>query len=564
MKEKLNLPGEIVVFSNERIGKEIVKGEDVNCKGIYFDKCAFEGDLIFKNVDLNCGVVFFNECISNNIIHFSTCVSKNTDRGLTEFDTSNLLIKNSTFNNLIIDKQSEFNFGVRIIDGTELQELNISRLFSEQGSIYINESTIHKSLNFKNSKVASGIRLNRSTLGGTVRYENIIGSSFSFTKSHIKGNVFLWGGNISTITFNEGIYDDDFHIDAVKCNGLLTSIGDQFKKGIQIKYIHEPNDLKGGPKKYHIQSLTCNGIFEIIGSENSAVPFPIEEIKIISSFALSGQIIIKNIASNNLDISGTIKDVDILFDYCQFKEIKIDNLINSGSLRFQNIKAIKGNSSFLIKNSNLGKAYFFNFFFNTFSEVRVYDTILSDIFTSRVRWFENLNKTKDAQIDLNQVRDIFRQLKLSMEKQGDKINSSYFKKREMEIHYRSLNFKNNTGDLLMMWLNKSNNYGMSWIKPVIILLLIALPVLWLMIFLTSEELRLQPATSYEDLVYCINLFLMNINLYPQLLNPLNSLGNLFIDNNGVSFWFYSVSFIWKITVAYFVFQTVTAFRKYVK
>ena len=68
-------------------------------------------------------------------------------------------------------------------------------------------------------------------------------------------------------------------------------------------------------------------------------------------------------------------------------------------------------------------------------------SILIDIVIANVKWFsdKNLNsKTKETSPDYTQKKEIYRQIKFALERQGDRISSLKFKALEMNAYKKEL------------------------------------------------------------------------------------------------------------------------------
>ncbi|WP_338814185.1 hypothetical protein V9L05_02030 [Bernardetia sp. Wsw4-3y2] len=171
-----------------------------------------------------------------------------------------------------------------------------------------------------------------------------------------------------------------------------------------------------------------------------------------------------------------------------------------------------------------------------------------------------------------QVREIYRQIRFVLERQGDKIASLKFKSVEMETHKNEVinrfqyKWYHDLQDKIILLSGWTNDFGRSWFKPVRLMIPITIFFYFLIITGVSNKLS-----------YCPNLFSIQswyitlceycnyINIMPQLLDPTHSLSRIFIDNKYITigFWAYFFDYFYKVILAFFIFQVISAFRKYV-
>jgi hypothetical protein len=271
----------------------------------------------------------------------------------------------------------------------------------------------------------------------------------------------------------------------------------------------------------------------------------------------------------------------LFFRDCLYSNLYISNFFNKALISFNNNCPDQINHSFeelKIENSNLGNTEFYDFDFTIYPTVRIIDSRLDNIFVNGVKWFNpNQLHVDEAEIDprkiLLQKREIYRQLKLAAEKQSDRITSLRFKAREVETHNELLGkdrlfskkwFKQ-IGDITAIWAGSTNNHGQNWVKALGMIIGITLIIFYpLIISCVDPELTFWPInSSWKGFGFFWNKYTQYSNTLPELFNLVRRTEIIYreVDNLGwLRFW----DGFHRIILAFFIFQIVTAFRKFVK
>ncbi len=182
---------------------------------------------------------------------------------------------------------------------------------------------------------------------------------------------------------------------------------------------------------------------------------------------------------------------------CNINFLELDNFRNNGSLRFLNCQAQNFDSmpsQFLISRSNLGKAEFYNFDFASFQRVNIVNSVLLESLYISSNWTSNIVSidpytqppvsTKSdlpKRIYASVIREVYKQIKFAMSKQGNFIEEQYFHGLEMNAYDISLSFKNSFWTKSILKLSHwTSNYGQSFLRPLLTIALINIPLLILL------------------------------------------------------------------------------------
>lgn len=236
---------------------------------------------------------------------------------------------------------------------------------------------------------------------------------------------------------------------------------------------------------------------EIGGKDQSKV----KELSILHNNILS-KLQIANCRIERLSLSRLAEDTEVF--NCTINSVILQKVRNKGDLKFQNCKAypLKNMKSHFIANeSNLGKAEFFQFDFSSFNEVNLVNSLLIDCLFVNTTWSDNINCFSGDQMDnylndrvtykpfgklsskvfyretkqqLRDKREVYRQIKYALGKQGDIVNEQMFHAMEMNTYNRILNPNSkNFATKIILWLSYiSSNYGQSLTRPLLFLIVV--------------------------------------------------------------------------------------------
>lgn len=227
-------------------------------------------------------------------------------------------------------------------------------------------------------------------------------------------------------------------------------------------------------------------------------------------------------------------------------------------------------SSFSILDSDLGKIQFINCKLADFDAFYFTNSKLLDVFVAGTILPEKI-KVPNGYDHNEQTRLAFGQFKKIYENRGDTPMSLRYLSLEMKA-YQALLKKEEQGNypitgsyrqnmserFLLFWNRYSNNFGTSWIRGVVSTLVAA--TICYSIFCWSLGFRVGNNWAvFNELV----------SFAPQYLNPLRDVDSgpqVFKDsdllsNIKINFWARLWDYCSRVIVAYFVYQTIQAFRK---
>ena len=574
---------------------------------------------IYENCEI--GILSFNNCDLGNGAYFKNCKFRNVyiQRTIATEWTEEWFIENPdfrfsmTFDNCTISGElriigqvddtnknpCKFRRGISFVNNTVIGKMLIIDKVISDGEIAIEDSTV-EAIDIRASQMTE-LRFDRAKIGGFVRLEGIKNTgSFSFMDSNFGGQVKLWGSVSKSITFNNGVFQDDFKITAVLAENMYVQ-GAEFNKSFYITefdYSSEHHAFHNAITKFAISNTKVRDRFFVNGGLIDFKQY-VKSIEINFSNRLSGEFVFNNLrVSNSIHLKGTNYNASVQFIDVEINEVNLNHFINHGSLTFENMKSdTQDASSFNAIGSNLGKTMLLNSDLKSFKRLTIFNSILTDLVMTNTTWFDpnalnpiseqydsiltdmiRINTFKfnpDAlnlipeQEDCNywqQQKEIYRQLKCCMEANFDRTQALHFKAYEMQCYNKSLNWERGTrGDKILLKLNNwSNKHGLSWGQG-----------LWF---------------TFKTWIFFYSIFVMATDGIAFPWEP--DCRWLLFDSN---FWYHALQFLWlpdgldelggllngsaggfrmivgtlcfllgKIAIAYGIFQIISAFRKYGK
>lgn len=165
-------------------------------------------------------------------------------------------------------------------------------------------------------------------------------------------------------------------------------------------------------------------------------------------------------------------------------------------------------------------------------------------------------------------QEIYRQLKFASQKQGDMPQTLEFQRHEMN-YYRiivGLRKPRYWSEYIVLWSSQSNDFGKNWLKAFKLLILFSFLFYIPIGFLNTQVLdHLHFASSIAEVGNTLKItFWDNLTNWVTILNPTHSMKDLNENIHSISPWIYFWDLLSRVFVSYFIFQTISAFRKFNK
>jgi len=546
--------------------KVIIDSTLVNWKFREIKNVEFFELVQISDVEISSGLAFIN-CKFHKGIVIRNLDSRKFETSLNPFKVS-VLFSNCTALYLTFADLCKLDRGILIENNCQIGIVKFYETVIKNSGFQIKDSHIERTLDI--SRIKSEIKVSGSTIGGALRVENLEGD-ISLIKSVFKGWVKLWACKCkNSIVLNYNTFEDTFDIQGCEINTFST-IGDKFQKIVTIENRDKPgSDLKTFLNSFYISEVEITETFRLDG-----LGMPIHQIRLPITPKFSGVLRIVNWKIEEFRISGVNENLKLLVSQCGIQRLMAIDFTNNTNVSFdrchgeRNIfkDAKEKNSTIITAHSDFGPTRFNEFDFDSFQFIRADNVSFNEIFASNVKWFqdENLVIGDGENVDESSYRrrrEIYRQIKQSLRKIGNNIDALSFQAREM-MAYRNekkISKNYNLGDRLIMLTNMSNNYGLSWLKPLILVITITFCYYLLITPLISAKLSYLPSLECQDIKTTLKQFWHGKDVYFQLFNPARRHSIVYGENGGD--WLYLWDALHRLVLGILIFQIIRAFRKY--
>lgn len=414
-----------------------------------------------------------------------------------------------------------------------------------------------------NTKISASFYI--SNLDSNIEWSGLKVDGDTLVKNSISKNIV-----IESSTFSQSIqwhYDQKWWVDNAKHDYKITTLD------------IESSDFKGGLA---------------LGIESTIKEFlAIKEITFTYTSSSKGDIFFQSMQVENCYFVGINKESSIHFFDCSIlKSLCFDELVNHGRIIFTGLGLTK-DTIISFDRTILGPAHFSAIDFNI-PKISFLESDISQITWSAVQWpleipsfykrpsiykaiywkkhfykrwlclhWTNISNQDNEVIFYTNFRDFYRQLKLASDKMQDRVQSLAFLCAEMKAHEKVLKLTKKAFNLerIILFVGRSNDHGQNWWRPVWLALVFTALIYIPIAIGIDPNLSLsgndQSLSTLEQIVSWHHII-------PQLLNPVHSLDKMTPSPATIhpaTFW---LDYIHRIVMAFLIFQTVSAFRKYVK
>jgi len=458
---------------------------------------------------------------------------------------TNLNFNNCKFQKLIIINETEIEFEEISLSFSfcQIQDIQIESIITEQISLHFHGCIIEGNIN--KNKIRSVSINNCITPSLFLQYQNRIDVSYT------EENIFItkW---ISLLKIS----------DVISANQLINSkqsIYVNHSKIINFTFNHNNKKKFGvyrseyGNKdeyylRYHLTQKDKDDLninLHIDFSEENDIQLKIQNC-IFNSFSMKGN------ANGKISVENT-----------KINNLYIREFSSESEMLLYDISTYKKKSKFEIHKSNMDNCWFDNIDFNGYKLLSLYRSrFANSTFNScnfpqnnldfeKFKTLENIHYLdKKPQNYYKDQYETFLQLRKSLEGTGN-----YYEAQKLSaISKESLRKVSNLpeSDKFILWLNGfSNNHGLSIKLP--LLGLFGFSILFYILYLYSID-RVFKYTAFDFTL---------VGQYFTFLDPTHK-NDFLIKKEEFTFWTLFFDFANKIIVGFYIFQFISAFRKYVK
>lgn len=580
------------ILSNVNIENLDIKGIEIR-ESLQFHRCNFTQSVNLENLNLHDKLIFSN-CTFNGRIEFSNIKNNSEEQ---QYDLSEIRINDCEIKNIL-----SFNT-------IEINKLYLENL-PQIESLFIKVCKI-ATIRFYNIPI-----IKSNYFDGLICLEKTDFIKCKFTNDcyHINTKICKLSWNScefnmpimlleNFITEDFDIYECDFNeyvsikspIEDQDINGKMKIERSRFKKDLYYDYSEKQNKFFNH-KNFYFDNNTVSENFTLIYyqdinniSENKAI---LEDLELNFTSKNESLSKLSYLSFKKITIKGNNNKGSLQISNIDCHNIHFDKLINLGNILMINCFNNKGfvYDKFKISNSLLNNLTLLNVNLSTFQQTEITESSLNNIKANNTIFF-NFNKLggkgdyKKRNILIRfarwliflffrsrnsmeikfweNKREVYKQLKQSMEQNGDRIHALDFKSFEMKAHRKFLILTKgvlNSNRIILM-LSSTNDFGLNWIKALILCIITMGTFYVVLLVQTDPDLGFNLNKSYMDLT--LKKLSGNFNIFFQILNPIHDVKRVF-DGMQINNWTYFFDYFSRIAMSFFIFQIVSAFRKYIK
>lgn len=455
---------------------------------------------------------------------------------------------NCTFKKIIIENFSGINFpniSVQFVN-CYIENIDVKQILSENISILFNSSIFSGMIQSSNLKSCT---INNCIIEDHIFFKNQKSINISYTEE----NVFPRGWKIllnkRNIKFSDLIKTKQFyHIEDSRKIVFFSNETKKEKKGIYRKQYQTVEEFKIG---YFLRQEEKE-LFDI----HLSIKYNQQE--------KSGEVKLINSSLNSLTLSG-YSDSKISIDNTKISNWFVRDFSTQKEVNFYNISPLKnkGESKIEIHKSNLENIWFNNINFDDYDIVSFFrtkfgkSTFTSCNFPSDNTSFEKFKTLENVhypdQKSDNYYKDqyeIFLQLKIILESTGNFYEAQKLQAISNDALKKIKQIS--CWDRAILWINgKSNNHGLS----------IKLPLIYFLSF--SIVFYILYLLSLGRIFNCNKINYSLIGYYFSFID-LTHRTDFLVDKDEFNIASLSIDFINKLICGFFIYQFVSAFRKYGK
>lgn len=405
-----------------------------------------------------------------------------------------------------------------------------------------------------NKIIKSAVFINEGTGTGIIFNDCIFEHSFNFRGSECKSSFVLSGCTIDeTVSFGGGNYNGSIHI-----------TNSNIKKGIFLSSGHyRMVYLNCSCEGIHIENCKVDELWVLGGTEKR---LKINEI-ILRGVHFTGNILFSQLEIGKLELVWFLrKDSEVFISGINVRELLFSQFINDGKLMIFDLEALTQNDDGIVNTNNhskvqisssyLGRTDFHNVNFSGFSEVVINNSSISNCYFINTIWPKSIstsaNEDKNSKDIYHNKREVYKQIKQVLSKQGDSVAEQHYHELEMNAYNRTLSYSNNFWTKIIIKLSDwTSKYGQSFWRPVVTMIVINASFFWLLYSIGQSVFTTYDLSKPENYINTVAEFI-------RILNPLHKNEP---ELKGLGF---ILDTIIRIISSYCIYNIIRATRRFVK
>ncbi|KYG77372.1 hypothetical protein AWW68_00975 [Roseivirga spongicola] len=328
-------------------------------------------------------------------------------------------------------------------------------------------------------------------------------------------------------------------------------------------------DLKGDSKisEFTLSEKAILNVFEI--TENPEVTEIIFEGGKIENYIKFHKWTSNSALLRNSGTSFPLKFLiqDILIGQIRFIDFHVNSIIQISRLRANG--DYQGKKEIEFQNCTFSKLELIDNSLDTFDRLVFKNSDITSCFLSQTSFPNSVASTSISQNSRASLKEshvqkklFFEQVKTIYNRQGNKTESIIYQAKELNAHYTILNWNKNFWDKLTLWFNKNTtNFGTSWTRGFLALLVTTIPLFVLLLWSTKGVVAVWPwQMNSED-------FGLYATQYFDFINPTSYIWKrwdfIYELEGGEVRWGVKLLLLFsKVLIVTIIYQIIQAFRKF--
>lgn len=261
---------------------------------------------------------------------------------------------------------------------------------------------------------------------------------------------------------------------------------------------------------------------------------------------------LRELKIGSITISGTNNKGELHLEYLKIGSLVFNYFYNYGKVKIVELFLKDEKTELAFNKSNMGQTLFMNVPFKQFNEIHFENTNLIEISIIGSNWgtknIVSYNNKSFVELHEN-FRDLFRQLKIVMSRQGDSIFERKFHAEEMNAYYKTIQrpFFSRLGEKFVIVLSRLfSDYGQSFLRPLIFL------------FLFNAIFYYIQCYYFKTYIIASEHCIPEIGQFFHMLNPARRL------DESVRGWSVFWDMLSRISSSFFIYNIIRATRRFIK
>ncbi len=416
-------------------------------------------------------------------------------------------------------------------------------------NVVFNEAFLKKEVAFTDCIFEAYVTIRKKTLFSSLAfYDCIFNHRLKLTDSNITDF------HLSNCQFNSAYFSiSNCTVNTLKINGIVNTAEESLNriietncKWLEISNLDDGCNILIFGKRPNTEFSKESYRFEIEYNTETKIAHFLYD----ASYKHKGKVELAWLNIESFRLKGELNNSELSINESFLKHIYILNFVNNGTLKVSTI--LKNSTQYLYMNdSNIGKAELFNIDF-AIMNVQVANSTIQHVIPTNIKWCNNVFSGTLSGQSLS-TSEIYRQLKNLMIVSNNRPEELKFYSLEMDAYKQHIaTEKGNWGDKFILWANGfSNKHGLSWVR--------AFNLIFLTTFIFYTVIKAKLGYTHFNSSYIVSDIVNGF----EFVSPIHKFSDVFGANH-TNDYAKLLDVLYRLIIAYLLYQFLAAFRKYGK